>query len=115
MTRRYIISLKRNAGGNKVKTFKSVSEWKTFVKPALESKANEFRLLGYTQVTDEDIWGCLEHKIWKGDPKKRLYEVVGDIFHLGSNIYMSYLTLNAQQDNDLMNSITALMGENRKN
>lgn len=87
---------------------KNVNEWKPELQPALESKASEFQLMGYNQATNEDIWKCLEQKVWKGNPPKRLYEVVQDIFHLASNIYMSYLTVNAHQDNDLMASITAL-------
>lgn len=95
-----------------METVKTVAEWKSLITPALESKSSEFKLLGYAQATREDVWNCLEKKVWKDNPAKRLYEVVQDIFHLGSNIYMSYLTLNAYQDDDLMASIAALTGEN---
>jgi len=65
--------------------------------------------LGYTQATNEDVWNCLVEKVWKGNPTKRLHEVIQDIFHLGSNIYISYLTVNAYQDDtDLLESIAAL-------
>ncbi len=87
---------------------KAVSEWKADIEPALKSKAGELRLIGYNHATAEDVWQCLEEKVWKGDPSKRLYEVVQDIFHLSSNIYMSYLTINAYQDDNLAASIAAL-------
>ncbi|TMN23757.1 hypothetical protein FH966_14475 [Lentibacillus cibarius] len=87
---------------------KSVHEWKEEVFPALESKASEFRLMGYDKVTAEDIWNCLNEKVWKNNPSKRLFEIVQDILRLSSNVYMSYLTINAHQDDNLMASIAAL-------
>src|SRR5699024_11115522 len=87
-----------------------VQEWKTHIIPALYSKQNEFRLIGYQEVTTEEIWKCLTEKVWKGNPKKRLHEITKDIFHLSTSTYMSYMTVNALQveDDDLMNSIQVL-------
>ncbi|RKQ37890.1 post-transcriptional regulator [Oceanobacillus halophilus] len=90
----------------------TVNEWKSIVIPALESKADEFQALGYSQATGEDIWKCLVEKVWKGNPKKRIHETVQDIFHLGSNVYLSYLTVKSYKDDDLMASIAALTGDN---
>ncbi|WP_343272867.1 post-transcriptional regulator [Lentibacillus songyuanensis] len=87
---------------------RSVDEWKSRIKPALDSKTSEMKLLGYRQATNDDIWNCLVQKVWKGNPSKHLYEVIQDIFHLPTNVYMSYLTLEAYQDEDLMASIAAL-------
>ncbi|ASN05124.1 hypothetical protein CFK40_08915 [Virgibacillus necropolis] len=90
----------------------SVNEWKTLMKPALESKKSEFQLLGYSSASTEEIWNCLVQKVWKGNPPKRVYEVVQDIFHLASNIYLSYLTVKAYEDDDLMASIQAVTKTN---
>ncbi|WP_026906315.1 post-transcriptional regulator [Paucisalibacillus globulus] len=90
---------------------KAVESWKQELLPVLKSKAEELQLMGYPKATDEDIWMCLVKKVWKGNPEKRLYEVVQDIFHLSSNIYMSYLTIDAYQDDDLLASIAALTGK----
>lgn len=87
---------------------KTVIEWKPEIEPALKSKATELQLVGYHNATSDDVWNCLKEKVWKGEPSKRLYEVVQDIFHLSSNIYMSYLTVNAHQEEDLAASIAAL-------
>ncbi|MGM8364687.1 post-transcriptional regulator [Virgibacillus sp. W0181] len=88
---------------------KTVRDWKASIEPALISKAREFQLMGYKEATPEGIWECLNTKLWKNNPSKRLHEVVQDIFHLNTNIYMSYLTVNAQvQEDDLMASIHAL-------
>jgi len=91
---------------------KTVQEWKTHILPALYSKQSEFKLIGYTEVTKEEIWKCLEEKIWKGNPNKRLHEVVQDIFHLPASTYMNYMTVDALkvEEDDLMASIHALTG-----
>ncbi|WP_026569840.1 MULTISPECIES: post-transcriptional regulator [Sediminibacillus] len=89
---------------------KLVDEWKKEMELILESKVEEFQLMGYSRATSLDVWNCLKKKVWKGNPPKRVHEVVGDIFHLSSNIYMSYLTVQAYQDDDLMASIAALSG-----
>lgn len=86
-----------------------VSEWKGHVGPVLSCKVSEMRLMGYDNATREDIWNCLVEKVWKGNPSKRLHEVVEDIFHLGTNIFMSYLTVHAYQEDDLEASIAALL------
>ncbi|WP_181350549.1 post-transcriptional regulator [Thalassobacillus sp. CUG 92003] len=88
--------------------YKYVSEWKSVLGPALQSKAEELMTMGYARATQEDVWNCLKKKVWKGDPEKRLHQVVQDIMHLSSNLYMSYLTVSAYQDDDLMASINAL-------
>jgi hypothetical protein len=99
--------------GDILEVIKSVNDWKKELGSALKSKADELQMMGYKEATDEDVWNCLVKKVWKGNPDKRLYEVIQDIFHLRSNIYMSYLTVDAYQsfqDEDLMASIQALMG-----
>jgi hypothetical protein len=94
-----------------METRKEVSKWKIEIGPALESKVYEFHQMGYTRATTEDIWKCLTKKVWKGNPDKRIHEVVQDVFHLGSNIYLSYLTVDAYQNDDLSASIAALTKE----
>ncbi|WP_226037011.1 post-transcriptional regulator [Aquibacillus saliphilus] len=89
-----------------------VSQWKEMLNPVLETKVHDFKLMGYSRTTSEVVWNCLVKKVWKGDPEKRLFEVVEDIFHLSSNIYMSYLTVQAYQNDDLAASIAALTGPN---
>lgn len=91
----------------------TASEWKQMVLPALDSKAEELGMLGYSQATREEVWKCLVQKVWKGDPDKRIHEIIQDIFHLPSSTYLSYLTQNAYQDEGLMASIAALTGKNQ--
>lgn len=95
---------------------KSVQEWKKEVEPALRSKQGDFKIIGYAEVSKEEIWQCLEEKVWKGNPEKRLYEVVEDIFHLSTATYMSFMTVNALKvdDDDLMSSIQAVTESEKK-
>jgi len=87
-----------------------VDAWKEMIYPALKSKQEELEMLGYEQATPEGVWKCLCVKIWKGEPEKRLHEIVQDIFHLKSSIYLSYLTIQSYENDDLAASIEALIG-----
>ncbi|MFC0296204.1 post-transcriptional regulator [Geobacillus jurassicus] len=62
--------------------------------PALESKYDEFRLLGYTQVTIDGLWECLCARKWKRElAEKKLHELVSDILSLSPGEYMAFLTM----------------------
>ncbi|WP_163537864.1 post-transcriptional regulator [Gracilibacillus sp. YIM 98692] len=89
---------------------KPVSKWKQEVAGILESKVEELQLLDYSKATVDDVWNCIVDKVWKGNPEKRLHEVVQDIFHLHPNIYISYLAQQSWQDDNLQESIDALFG-----
>ncbi|WP_368652182.1 post-transcriptional regulator [Ornithinibacillus sp. 4-3] len=90
----------------------TVNEWKKKIAPVLDSKKQEFIMLGYPKATNQEIWECLQARVWKGNPTKRLHEVIQDVFHLSTSTYISFLTISAfQEDTDLMASIAALTGE----
>jgi hypothetical protein len=58
-----------------------------------ESKAEEFRMLGYEQVRGADVWECVSDKyLKKGTPP--LHVIVNDILSLKVNQYMNFITLN---------------------
>lgn len=90
---------------------KPIKEWKPIVELYLDSKVQEFIQIGLSKTTKEEVWKCLEEKVWKKDDQKRLHEVVQDIMHLNSSDYMSYLTIGAHENEDLMTSIRALTKE----
>jgi hypothetical protein len=84
--------------------------------PALVCKQDEFRLLGYHQVTIEQIWECLFYKKWKKiSEEKKLFELVEDILSLRVSDYMSFLTMQTYQkqrsanDNDLETALKELL------
>ncbi|MCL6444536.1 MAG: post-transcriptional regulator [Alicyclobacillus sp.] len=57
-----------------------------------QSKAEEFRLLGYEEVTAEDIWACVQHQV---NGPMALHALVSAILGLQAGKFMSYLTMNA--------------------
>ncbi|MFC5469471.1 post-transcriptional regulator [Cohnella suwonensis] len=57
------------------------------------SKAEEFHLIGYDQVSGADVWECVSDKYHKmGMPP--LHEIVNDILSLKVTQFMNYITLN---------------------
>lgn len=57
------------------------------------SKAEEFRLLGYGQVSGAEIWRCVSSKYKQGMPA--LHQIVNDILSLKITSFMNWLTMNA--------------------
>jgi Post-transcriptional regulator len=67
--------------------------------PALQCKYDEFRLLGYKQVTIDQIWDCLVQKKWKNFKEERkLFELVNDILSLQIGEYMSFITMQSYKE-----------------
>ncbi|MGF7045928.1 hypothetical protein J2T13_000390 [Paenibacillus sp. DS2015] len=59
-----------------------------------ESKAEEFRLIGYEHVTGKDIWNCVSSKYAKeGIPP--LFKLVNDILSLKVTSFMNFMTMSA--------------------
>ncbi len=56
------------------------------------SKAAEFGMLGYDQVSGQDIWECVSDKYQKtGNPP--LHQIVNDILSLKSTRFMNWNTM----------------------
>jgi len=55
-----------------------------------ESKADEFALLGYENVTAEDVWACVSSTYKEIPP---LHQVVNDILALKITRYMNWLMI----------------------
>ena len=69
------------------------------VRPALISKQEEFLLLGYDNVSQEDIWTFLLKKKWhKGDHEMKLFEVVQSILSLKVGELINYMSVEALKD-----------------
>ncbi|MEW4370920.1 post-transcriptional regulator [Paenibacillus kandeliae] len=62
-----------------------------------QSKIEEFKMLGYEQITSEELWDCLNSKYEKqGMP--RLYALVNDILSMKPNQLMNYLTMSSYKE-----------------
>ncbi|MDE3839734.1 post-transcriptional regulator [Bacillus methanolicus] len=70
--------------------------FRTLVKPALESKLNEFRMLGYEKITEQELWEFLIKKKWKKMKKEpHLYQIVQEILSVQVNEFMNFATVEA--------------------
>jgi hypothetical protein len=70
----------------------SESQMNEMIEELCLSKAEEFHLIGYGQVSGADIWECVNDKYHKkGMPA--LYEVVNDILSLKVTQFMNFITL----------------------
>ncbi|CAI6082456.1 post-transcriptional regulator [Cohnella sp. JJ-181] len=62
------------------------------IRELCESKAEEFRMIGYEQATGPEIWECVSDKYHKtGTPA--LHAMVNDILSLKVTNFMNYITL----------------------
>ncbi|MDF2679935.1 MAG: hypothetical protein K0R47_1125 [Brevibacillus sp.] len=64
--------------------------WFRHVSSICQSKAEEFAMLGYENVTAADVWECVSHTYKEIPPMHRL---VNDVLSLKPNKYMNYLMI----------------------
>lgn len=73
-----------------------VDAYREQLKIVIDSKVEEFRVLGYDRVTTKDVWECLKVKKWrKVDQELKLFQLVNDVLSLSTSDYMTYLTMQA--------------------
>lgn len=80
-----------------------MEEWKKEVFPALESKLDEFHLLGYNGATTDEIWDCLLARMKRNNDLEdiQLHRLVNEIMRLSTNEYMNWLTIHAYKGTDM--------------
>ena len=74
--------------------------WKEDLMPVLQSKVDEFHVLGFESVTTEDIWKCTLYKLRKQKEFIHLHAFVNAILSLRDREYMNWLTLGSYQVDD---------------
>ncbi|WP_311764838.1 post-transcriptional regulator [Paenibacillus agricola] len=62
------------------------------------SKAEEFRMIGYEQVTGEEIWECVSDK-YKKTGMPALHQIVNDILSLKVTKFMNWMTMSIYKGN----------------
>ncbi|GGI10560.1 post-transcriptional regulator [Gottfriedia solisilvae] len=71
-----------------------VSEFKPKLQVVIESKLDEFKMLGYDTVSEDELWQCLENTLWrKNEDDPKLFQLVEDILSLTVNDYMNYIRI----------------------
>ncbi|WP_188693626.1 post-transcriptional regulator [Pullulanibacillus camelliae] len=84
------------------------------LKPFIESKLQEFRLLGLTHIKEKELWAFIKEKMEKEGKKQKkqewhLYEVVGHIMSVSVNDYMNKIRLEMFQGEDLLTMTQELL------
>lgn len=76
----------------------SEQELNEMIEDMCNSKADEFRMIGYEHVTGREIWECVSEKYQKtGTPP--LYKVVNDILSLKVTQFMNWMTMSIYKTN----------------
>lgn len=71
-----------------------VSEFKPKLQVVIESKLDEFKMLGYDTVSEDELWQCLQNTLWrKNEEEPKLFQLVEDILSLTVNDYMNYIRI----------------------
>ncbi|MFB7138669.1 post-transcriptional regulator [Gottfriedia sp. NPDC056225] len=72
------------------------AEFKPTLQVVIESKLDEFRMLGFDTVSEDELWECLEKTLWrKKEEEPKLFQLVEDILSLTVNDYMNYVRIEA--------------------
>ncbi len=83
-------------GGSRVKTSHKYDSFRYQVQPAIASKLEEFFLLGYGHVKEQELWDFLTTKKWRKTAQdKRIAEIVDDILSVKVGDYFSFATIEA--------------------
>ena len=80
--------------------FKTVEELYKRVSPALYSKLKEIKRMGYTLVTEKDIWNYLVDNDWKNRTNLELYDLISDIMNADN-----YFMIGRANNNDYRNGL----------
>ena len=70
---------------------KSQKELFNRVKPALYSKLKEIHNLGFTMVSEKDIWNYLVINNWKNRINLELHEIISDILYADNYMIYEYV------------------------
>ena len=71
--------------------FKSLQELYDRVKPALYSKLNEIKALGFNMVSEVDIWNYLVENSWKKRTNLELSDIISDILYANNSDINDYV------------------------
>lgn len=67
--------------------------------PVLESKLDEFRLLGNNSIREEELWRYLVKKKWKKDKGEMLFhQIVQDILTVKMSDFISFATIETYKE-----------------
>jgi hypothetical protein len=72
------------------------------IQPVLQSKLDEFWMMGYTHFHMEDLWEYLLQKKWrKVDPEIRIHRIVQDVFAIRIFDVLDFKSIQALRSNEM--------------
>lgn len=79
------------------------------LKPAIFSKLNEFEILGYESVQEDDFWKFLLTKKWRKlkEDDIQIHKLVNDILSVKIHEYMTFITVEAFQAPSRFNELNS--------
>ncbi|WJY28203.1 MULTISPECIES: post-transcriptional regulator [Sporosarcina] len=79
------------------------------VRPAVESKREEFHFYGYRTVTDADIWKYCVQKKWRKRiiGEMRTHEIINGVMELTPAEYMTYTQIEEQRSSDWFSDLNS--------
>ncbi|MCJ7839926.1 post-transcriptional regulator [Lederbergia sp. NSJ-179] len=78
------------------------------LEPVLKSKLEEFSVLGYETIKEQDLWAFLTQKKWKKSHEGiRIHELVSDILSVKVGDYMNYATVEAYKSPNLFSGLAS--------
>jgi hypothetical protein len=80
-----------------------MEKWHKSIEPFLQSKLEEFHLLGLNHLSREEFWQFVKEKLEKakGEKPERIHEVVAAVMALTVNDYMNKLRMDMFRDSPL--------------
>ncbi|MFC4738238.1 post-transcriptional regulator [Bacillus daqingensis] len=81
--------------------------WKEKLGPVLVSKAEEWRIYGHEQVTEEEVWNTFKEKMKRKSDipdSIRLHWITAELFKTSASDYMTQLTVGAYKADDWFTS-----------
>ena len=73
-----------------MENIKNGDDLKRFVYPALRSKKEELKKLGYIRMLEDDIWKALYEEEWSKQDKIALCDIVDDILNYNNEKLYSF-------------------------
>ncbi|MBQ4634453.1 MAG: hypothetical protein IJB71_03800 [Bacilli bacterium] len=71
--------------------FASLKELHDRLIPALTTKCNEMKRVGFSYIKEEDIWNYLKEIKWKKASNLALHEMVNDVLNTENGVIDAYL------------------------
>lgn len=85
-----------------MKNVHPLEHYKEYVMPFIISKKEEFELLGYDKIDQNQIWNHLKMKKWKKNCEDLpLHQVVSDILHVSISDFMNFIQIESYKSPNL--------------